>query len=152
MKIQHLWKKYGFFIRYGISGAIGAVVQTSALYIWISVWGLKDHYLWGLVFGFCVTILISFSLQKYWTFADKVHRRVPRQFAFYTLTALGSLGLNTILLFASKQLFEGWGLDFFDKWYLLAQVICIVVVSLASFAVNYFVTFKVKTGNAIIDM
>jgi putative flippase GtrA len=137
-----LLQRYSFLIRYGISGVIGALVQTLTLYIWVTVLGLRDHYLWGLVVGFCVTLLISFSLQKYWTFADKVHSRLPRQFMFYTVTALGSLGLNSILLYASKQIVEGWGFDFFDKWYLLAQIIIIFMVAVCSFLVNYFVTFK----------
>jgi putative flippase GtrA len=145
MKIEQarsLLQKYSFLIRYGISGVIGAMVQTFVLYIWVSVLGLKDHYLWGLVVGFCITLLISFSLQKYWTFADKVHSRLPRQFMFYTITALGSLVLNTILLYASKQMLEGWGFDFFDKWYLVAQIVIMFIVALCSFLVNYFVTFK----------
>lgn len=141
-KVRLLLRRYSFLIRYGISGVIGAIVQTLVLYIWVSVLGLRDHYLWGLVVGFCVTLCISFSLQKYWTFADKVHSRLPRQFMFYTLTALGSLLLNAVLLYISKQILEGQGFDFFDKWYLIAQIIIIFMVAVCSFLVNYFVTFK----------
>lgn len=118
-------------------------MQTFILYVWVSVLGLKDYYLWGLVVGFCITLIVTFNLQKYWTFAGRSQQhRTHRQLVLYALTALGSLALNTLLLFLSKQLLEGLGYDFFHVWYLVMQVLIIFVVAFASFLVNYFVTFK----------
>jgi putative flippase GtrA len=140
-------KQYALMFRYGISGVTGAVLQTLILYIWVSILGLQAHYLWGLVVGFCITIVVSFNLQKYWTFAGRAHHHMPhRQFVFYTLTALGGLGLNTILLYFSKVIIERLGLDFFHVWYLIAQVIIIFIVAICTFLANYFITFKGAKG------
>lgn len=138
-------RKYSFIVRYGITGGIGGALQTFVLYIWVSVLGLTAYYLWGLVIGFCITLGVSFTLQKYWTFSYRAQHHMPRrQFVFYGLTALASLGLNALLLFLSKEVLESLGVDFFKIWYLVAQVVIIFVVALLSFLFNYFVTFKEK--------
>ncbi len=143
--IAHYVRKYGFLIRYGITGVIGAVLQTFILFVWVSVLGLTSYYLWGLVVGFCITLGVSFTLQKYWTFSYREHHhRSHYQFVMYGVTAAGSLVLNTILLHASKQLIEAAGHNFFNGWYLVAQVVIIFIIAVASFLVNYFITFKEK--------
>ena len=140
---MHLLRKYSFLLRYGITGVIGGVLQTFWLYVWVSLLGLRDYYLWGLVVGFCLILGVTFNLQKHWTFKGRSHQhRTHRQLLLYGLTALSGLGLNTVLLFLSKRILEGLGFDFFHVWYLLAQVVIIFVVAFASFVTNYFVTFK----------
>ena len=49
-------RKYGFLLRYAITGATGGVLQTFWLYVWVSLLGLRDYYLWGLVVGFCLIL------------------------------------------------------------------------------------------------
>ncbi|HEY5383482.1 MAG TPA: GtrA family protein [Candidatus Paceibacterota bacterium] len=133
--------------RYGISGITGAVLQTLILYIWVSILGLQAHYLWGVVVGFCIAVTVTFILQKYWTFADREHHHQShRQFMIYSFTALGSLGLNAMLLQLSKMLFESMGIDFFHVWYLVAQIIIIFIAAVFSFLINYSFTFKTRAN------
>lgn len=135
--------RYSFVIRYGIAGVCGAFLQTSTLYIWVSVLGFQNHYLWGVVIGFSIALLVTFLLQKYWTFRDRPHHHVIHlQFFFYIVAALIALGMNALLLHLSKQALEGLGFDFFHGWYLGAQIIIIFVVAVGSFLMNYFITFK----------
>ena len=133
---------FGFFARYVIVGLIGALIQTTTLYVWVDVFGLHDTYLVGVVVGFCVALAVTFTLQKYWTFRDGVHERTPRQLFWYTSIALVSVALNALLLALAKATFESVGLDFFHGWYLAAQICVTGLVALSSFLANRTITFK----------
>lgn len=134
--------RYWLLVRYGIVGVTGGIIQTLFLYLWVGVLRLETHYLVGASLGFCCALMVTFTLQKYWTFRDRAEGVAHRQFALYTLIALLNLALTVLLLHASKALIEQSGFDFFDRWYLIAQVTIIVLLAGASFSANYFVTFK----------
>ncbi|HCR52232.1 TPA: hypothetical protein DIV48_01120 [Candidatus Kaiserbacteria bacterium] len=129
-------------IRYGVAGMTGALIQTSTLYIWVDVFHFEDWYLVGAVVGFHLALLATFALQKYWTFRDRAYAGIRRQFFFYTIIALASLGLNILFLHTSKLFLERLGFDFFHGWYLLAQVGSIAIVAATSFVANYSLTFR----------
>ncbi|MBI3572133.1 GtrA family protein [Candidatus Kaiserbacteria bacterium] len=131
-----------FLVRYGISGATGGLIQTVGLYIWVSLFGFRATYLWGVVIAYCIAVVVSFVMQKYWTFRDYAGHMVPRQLFWYTTTSLGNLGLNALILHASKQVLEGLGFNFFHLWYLGVQVIAVFVVALSSFLSNRYITFR----------
>jgi putative flippase GtrA len=134
--------KFWFLVRYGAVGVVGGVIQTSTLYVWVGVLHLEADYLAGAVVGFCAALLVTFTLQKYWTFRDHGRTEVQRQFILYSGIALFSLGLNILLLHLSKLLLERAGLNFFDTWYLLAQIAVITLLAGMSFIANYFLTFR----------
>lgn len=131
-----------FLMRYGIVGAVGGVLQTLTLYIWVDILQKESHYLWGAVIGFCIALLVTFTLQKYWTFNDRDRTSMHYQFFFYTSIALASLALNLFFLHVSKTVLEALGFDFFRTWYLLAQITSVGVVAAFSFITNYFITFR----------
>ncbi len=134
--------KLGFLMRYGIVGATGGAVQTSTLYLWIDVLHLETHYLLGAVAGFCMALLVTFTLQKYWTFREHTHTEIQKQFVLYTTIALITLGLNILLLHLGKIFLENLGFDFFDGWYLVVQIAIIGALAVVSFLANYFLTFQ----------
>lgn len=133
---------YQLLLRYGIVGLSGGAIQTSVLYVWVDVLRLEAVYLVGAGIGFCAALVVTFTLQKYWTFQDHGRAGMRRQFTSYAVIALLTAGLNILLLHLSKLLLERLGLDFFDRWYLWAQVLIIVGLALASFLANYFITFR----------
>jgi putative flippase GtrA len=134
---------YGLLLRYLISGIAGGTTQIATLYIWVSVLGMQTYYLWGVALGFCLAAIVGFFLQKYWTFAHRNQQHLPHwQFALYVLIALGGLCLNTLTLYIGKRILEQAGIDFFHFWYLIVQVAAIALVSVLSFLVNYFITFR----------
>jgi putative flippase GtrA len=132
-------------VRYAISGVIGIFVQTSILFVWVSVLGLRDQYLVGSMVGLLVALCVAFTLQKYWTFRDMTHHTVHIQFAMYAVIALINLALNTALLHLSKIFIDSLGLNFFHVWYLICQVIVLGFVAAVSFFANYFFTFRTHT-------
>ena len=135
-------KRFAFYVRYGLVGVLGGLIQTLSLYIWVDVLKLRDSYLWGVVVGFCIALATTFALQKWWTFRDHSSHRTSRQFVMYTLIALGSVFLNSGLLRVSKSLFDAAGLDFFGGWYLVAEVFIVAVVALLSFFANAVLSFE----------
>lgn len=136
-------------LRYGIVGLSGGVIQTSILYLWVDELHLKSQYLVGATIGFCAALLVTFTLQKYWTFRDHVRTEVRRQFASYAAIALLIAGSNILLLHLSKSFLERFGLDFFDTWYLLAQALIVAGLALASFLANYFITFRLSRAESV---
>ena len=136
---------YWFLLRYGIVGVCGGLIQTATLYVWVEIFRLHSYYLLGAVAGFCTALAVTFTLQKYWTFREYSRERAKRQFFFYTLFALTSLGLNVLLLHLSKLVLEALGFDFFDLWYLAAQVCIIGFIAALSFIANYIITFRTQT-------
>jgi putative flippase GtrA len=141
---MHIAPNYLFLVRYGIVGLTGGLIQTSVLYLWVSVLLLQKYYLIGAVVGFCLALAVTFLLQKHWTFQNPSSEHVKKQFFSYTLIALVSLGLNIFLLHISKGILEHYGFDFFRVWYLLAQVAIIGFIAVLSFIANNFLTFRTR--------
>ncbi len=118
--------------KYGISGCVGAAIQLVTDYVFVEY--LHLSYLLGTAVGFVIAVVVTFILQKYWTFGDSEHGRAPRQFFLYGLVAFGSLALNVVLM----HFFVEW----MSVWYMLAQMYTIVIVTGASFVCNNLLTFK----------
>ncbi len=130
-----------FLLRYGLSGLAGGLTQTVVLYVWVTVLGLTDTYLIGLVVGFIAALILSFLLQKFWAFRDR-ESRSPRQALSYTIVALSGLALNALLLAGAKELFGIIGVDFFAGWYVATQILIVGIVSVFNFSMNFLFTFR----------
>ncbi len=139
--IKHRARLY-FLLRYGITGVAGGVIQIAFLYVWVSFLGLQNSYLVGLVFGFIIALVVSFLLQKYWTFQDKATHKIPRQLLLYGTVAVSGLALNAVLLAGAKELCALFGIDFFHGWYLVIQFIIFCVVSAFNLCMNFLFTFR----------
>jgi putative flippase GtrA len=134
--------KFAFLLRYGTVGLFGAVLQTGVLYVWVSLLGFEETYLLGAVLGFVIALIVSFLLQKFWTFRDRTFTNTHRQLFLYTLVAILNVVLNVALLALAKSLLEHIGVDFFAGWYVLAQIVIVCFASGTSFILNFFFTFR----------
>jgi putative flippase GtrA len=135
---KHSW----LLLRYGVAGAFGAFVQTFTLYLWVTVFGLQETYLFGALLGFCLALAITFLLQKHWTFRDHTKYRTERQLMWYAGVAVINAFINIALLALTKHLVSTLGIDFFAGWYLLAQLTIVGFASGVSFLLNYNLTFR----------
>ncbi len=70
---------------------------------------------------------MSFSLQKFWTFADRSVEGMKVQLTSYFLVALGNLTLNTASMYVL--------VDHFQIHYLLAQIATMAVLAMVSYVV-----------------
>ncbi len=140
--VPRLIAKLGFLMRYGISGLIGGAIQTVFLYIWVSALGFSRTYFLGLVFGFVIALVVNFILQKYWTFRDRQTHHTSRQFLLYGAIALAGLALNIGLLAGARILLESLGVNFFNGWYLVVQILNFCIVSAFTLCMNFLFTFR----------
>lgn len=119
-------------IRYAISGGLGGVLQVFFLWIFVDLFGV--WYVHGVVGAFLVTLVIVFFLQKFWTFQDYSKEYMHEQSFSYALIAVGTLGLNIVLMYVL--------VDLFGVWHVLAQAVVVGVVGVMSFFMNKMFTFK----------
>lgn len=141
-KPSRVKQRVKFLSRYGLSGFAGGLTQTLFLYIWISVFNFRETYALGLGIGFILALLVSFTLQKYWTFRDKAVHRTLNQLMFYSTVAVSGFLLNVGLFVMAKSVFDHLSIEFFEWWYIFVQIGIVGVVSLFNFSMNFLFTFR----------
>lgn len=119
-------------LRYGISGSVSAFTHLGALYVLTDIVGI--WFVTANVLAFCAGLVVSFSLQKLWTFGDTRTQKVHHQALWYTLVQLVSLGIDTVLLYVLVA-YAGW-------WYLGAQFLLLILLAVGNFFIFNKVIFK----------
>src|SRR3989344_1864954 len=110
-------------VRYIISGGTAALVSLGFLYAfteWFGFW-----YLISSIIAFAGGFVVSFTLQKFWTFEDRRTDTLNKQLISYLGVAFGGLITNVLLMYF---MVEFWGL-----WYILAQILSIGVIAIITF-------------------
>lgn len=110
-------------IRYIISGGTGAAVNLGSLFTLTHFFGV--WYLFSSVVAFLASFLVSFMLQRAWTFDIRSRTGIMRHGSLYFLAALGNLALNTVLIY----LF----VEYVRLWYVFAQLVSGVIIAAISF-------------------
>jgi len=85
-------------VRFFIAGGTATAVNLGTLYALVHVAGL--WYLTSSVIAFFMGFVVSFTLQKFWTFRDHRTDVVGHQLAVYLGIVLFNLLLNTALVYA----------------------------------------------------
>lgn len=141
---KYLFRKYpNFFkflnrfkdkIKFVISGALATIVNLFFLFIFFSILDIQIIYASSM--SWLLAILISFNLQKYWTFRSFSFKKMSSQVILYLLIAILSLILNARWMYL---LVEGLNIN-----YLLAQIIVLFVLAILNYIVYKFIIFKEK--------
>lgn len=110
-------------IKYLISGGIAACVNLITLYMFTE----RFHfwYIYSSWVAFVITFVVSFSLQRFWTFRGNQHRALNAQLLMYFVMAIVNIILNTGILYILSE--------FFHLYYLISQAISIGTIAIASF-------------------
>jgi dolichol-phosphate mannosyltransferase len=130
--LREFFGRYDVILRYGISGVIGILVNLITLYLLTDLAGL--WYLLSAVLAYIMSFIVAFTLQKYWTFRDTDHSRLPRQATLYLMIALGALLFDLLALYIL--------VDIFEFWYLGSQIFVLAIIAGTSFLLNKNITFK----------
>jgi len=130
--LLNLLHKYKTYIKFALSGTTATLVDLFFLYLLHGVLGL------GLIFSssvaFLLAFVVSFYLQKFWTFRNSSVDRIQRQLFTYFVVATTNLLLNAVIVHAAVTKFQ--------IFYLLAQLLSTIVLSIGSFLMNKFVIFE----------
>src|SRR3989344_6102230 len=115
---------YGMFkknvlLRYLVAGLTGASTNIGLLYIFTDIF--KIWYLYSSLLSFVVAVVLSFILQKFWTFNDGDVEKVHHQFTRFLGVALLAIVVNTISMYIL--------VDIFKMWYIFAQIITGAVIA-----------------------
>ncbi|MDO8594569.1 MAG: GtrA family protein [bacterium] len=129
-------RRYQRLIRYIIAGGTAASVDFAFLYLFTDLWGI--HYLSSSVLAFLVAFVVSFLLQKFWTFQDHSMDGVHAQAVLYFVVAALNLGVNTFLMYAF--------VDWLQMWYIAAQFLASILIAFESFFVSRYFIFKGNTN------
>jgi len=127
-------------IRYLISGGTGAATN-------LGIFALLIHYttLWYVfasISSFCISVVVSFILQKYWTFQNRSQGKTHSQALIFISVSLINLGINTLIVFIL--------VDGFHSPKFLAQFVAAGLVAFASYGVyKKFVFTEKKIDPAI---
>jgi putative flippase GtrA len=106
-----------------LSGGGAAVVYLAALYAmteWLQIW-----YLTSSIVAYVLSFLINFVLQKWWVFGGTQNIRTHHQLAMFVALNLFNIALNAVLLATL--------VEYFQVWYMLAQLAVIGVISISNF-------------------
>ena len=128
--------RFDTVVRYLIAGGIAAGTDLGFLYVFTDVLGI--WYLLSAVLAFLIAFVVSFVLQKFWTFGDKNTDVWKSQAALYFIVTSTNLGLNTLLMY----LF----VDQFGIHYLLSQIIISAGIACESFFVYQIFIFRKNHG------
>lgn len=120
--------------RFILAGGAAALVNLFLLYLLVDYLGVQ--YLWSAGIAFGLAIVVSFLLQKYWTFGDNLADKVPAQLVAYVLIGIFNLVLNVALMY--------FFVEYVGVWYLLSQVFSGAVIATQSFFVYQRFIFKVR--------
>lgn len=128
---SRLWQ----VVRFCIAGAAGVIAYYVALYgltEYLGVW-----YVISAVIGFALNAGLNFILQKFWTFRDKKTHMIRRQLTLYTFMTCSFLIGNALFLYLM--------VEYLHIWYIGAQVIITIVISVLSFIISRQI-FKNEAG------
>jgi len=132
------------FVRFGVVGASGVVVDMSVLYLMHDPRGLAQPLVASKVVAAQLAIVNNFIWNERWTFADRVRDTTWRdhlvRFLRFELICLVGLGLNVLILqFCARTL----GLH-----YLIANAVAIGAVTIWNFALNLRWNWAPRPGGA----
>jgi putative flippase GtrA len=125
------------FIKFGIVGTIGAVVDFSVLNLGIQVFGLEKWL--ANTFSFSAAVLSNFAWNRLWTFPESRERAIGTQLVQFVIVNVVGYAINqAIFLSLDYYLFSSWG----TLGYNLAKAIAIGVVLFWNFGANRVWTYK----------
>lgn len=84
-------------IKYFISGVTSTSFDLLIYYILTYLVGL--WYITSSVLSFIIAFVISFGLQKFWTFRDKSTEKMMKQTYLYFFVAIANLGISIFLIY-----------------------------------------------------
>jgi putative flippase GtrA len=116
--------------RFFISGGTAAAVNLGLLYMlteFFDIW-----YIFSEISAFSTAVVVSFCLQKFWTFNDRSLHMIRRQALVFASITIVNLALNTGLLFLFTETF--------GIYYVWSQILAGALIAVESyFAYRKFV-------------
>lgn len=125
------WNALIRIARFIVSGTTSAFVAIALLFMfteWAGLW-----YMLSAVLALACALLVSFAMQKHWTFSDHREGVTKRHLGLFLLMNMVSISLNALGLYLL--------VEYVHMWYVVAEFISALVVAVLTFTVMRFVIF-----------
>ena len=120
-------------VKFIISGSLAGGTDLVLLFLFHGV------FKWPLVLStslaFICSFLVSFTLQKFWTFRNFNQDKVLSQFILYIINAFIGLNINGFLMY--------FLVNKFGIWYIFAQIIVSLIIAFYNFLIYKSIIFKI---------
>ena len=126
--------KNKLYIKYIVSGGVATFVDFSLLYFFTDIINL--YYLISASIAFLVAFIISFCMQKFWTFRDNNRKKINKQIFLYFLVGIIGLIAN---YFGIYILVEKYNI-----WYIFSQAITTSILAVGNFLMYRYIIFIKK--------
>ena len=133
--MKYIIKRFGKVIRFLIAGGSAAVVNLGVFYFT----NVDGHYILASIYAFFAAFLVSFLLQKYWTFREHTHSMVKAQMLMYLAAAGMNILIGTMLLYVFVEYFGVHN-------HLMAQIISQSLIACMSYFVYKHVIFRPRSA------
>jgi putative flippase GtrA len=127
-----LWGERHKILRYLFSGGTAAVVNFFFLYAFTE-W-IHFYYMVSVVLAFLIAVIVSFLLQKFWTFKDSDKLYSHKQAIIYFVVAVCNTVINAGLVY--------FFVEFSNFHYMLGQFLASGIIAFESFFVYQYFIFK----------
>jgi glycosyltransferase involved in cell wall biosynthesis/putative flippase GtrA len=119
-------------LRYFTCGLTSAIVNILSLFIFTDIIGI--WYLYSSILAFLLSLIISFTLQKFIVFRNSETNKMHHQFLKFFVAAVLGITSNTVLVFICVEVF--------GVWYILSQIIAGFFVMIQNFILYRFFIFN----------
>ncbi|MHB0858258.1 MAG: GtrA family protein [Anaerolineae bacterium] len=125
------------FLKFGVVGTIGAVVDFSILNLCIQSFGMEKWL--ANTFSFTAAVISNFTWNRLWTFPESRKMPLVPQLTRFFLVNLGGYAINQVIFLSlDHYVFASWGI----LGYNLSKAIAIGVVLFWNFGVNRIWTYR----------
>lgn len=135
--LENIFLKYIKVIRYIFAGGFTVIVNLAVLYILTDLFHL--WYLASAIIAFCVGVITSYLLQKFFTFRDNSTKNLHIQFVVFLIYNILMLGVNTLFMYIL--------VDRFHFWYIFSQITITVCTAFVNFVFFNKIIFPDKRLN-----
>ncbi len=126
-------------VKFILAGGMATGTNLALLFIFHGL--LKLELLLATSAAFVLSFLVSFTLQKFWTFRDNGRKKIVSQLFAYMGNAVIGLVLNGYLMYLL--------VEEYTVWYLLAQIIASLTIAFWNFLAYKFIIFKINKHEII---
>ena len=127
--------KYKKLIKFLIAGSTAAGTTFFFVYFFTDIVGL--WYLASSVIAFFFGVVVSFTLQKFWTFKGEQEKQTHHQLILFISLGICGMVINALGMYLL--------VDKVHLWYMLAQFITAAGIAIINFFVYQLVIFNHKT-------
>lgn len=121
------------FIKFGVVGATGVIVDFSTTYLCKEILRIQKYVANSI--GFTVAASSNYILNRIWTFKSQ-DPNIALEYSEFLLISLIGLGINNLILWIIHSRFK-------QNFY-LSKLFAIGVVTIWNFFANYYITFAGK--------